>query len=46
MEGLSYGEIAQIMEVPEGTAKGWASRGRAALLLMLVPESRDGRKRA
>ncbi len=42
MEGLSYGEIAQIMEVPEGTAKGWASRGRATLLLMLVPESRDG----
>src|SRR3712207_5257653 len=44
MEGLSYGEIAQIMEVPEGTAKGWASRGRAALLLLLVPESRDGWK--
>jgi RNA polymerase sigma-70 factor, ECF subfamily len=42
MEGLSYVEIAQILEVPEGTAKGWASRGRAALLLMLVPESRDG----
>jgi len=46
MEGLGYGEIAHILEVPEGTAKGWASRGRAALLLMLVPESRDGRKRA
>src|SRR5918998_43507 len=28
MEGLSYVEIAQIMEVPEGTVKGWASRGR------------------
>jgi RNA polymerase sigma-70 factor (ECF subfamily) len=41
MEGLSYGEIAQILDVPDGTAKGWASRGRAALLLMLVPESRE-----
>ncbi len=41
MEGLSYGEIARILEVPDGTAKGWASRGRAALLLMLVPESRE-----
>ena len=41
MEGLSYGEIAQILEVPDGTAKGWASRGRAALLLLLVPESRE-----
>ena len=41
MEGLSYGEIAQILDVPDGTAKGWASRGRAALLLMLVPEIRE-----
>ncbi|MGH3146851.1 MAG: RNA polymerase sigma factor [Rubrobacter sp.] len=40
MEGLSYAEIASILEVPDGTAKGWASRGRAALLLALVPESR------
>lgn len=41
MEGLSYAEIAQILEVPDGTAKGWASRGRASLLLMLVPETRE-----
>ena len=41
MEGLSYGEIAQILEVPDGTAKGWASRGRASLLLRLVPETRE-----
>lgn len=40
MEGLSYAEIASILEVPDGTAKGWASRGRAALLVLLVPESR------
>ena len=43
MEGLSYAEIGQILDVPDGTAKGWASRGRASLLLLLVPES-DGRK--
>lgn len=42
MEGLSYAEIAQILEVPDGTAKGWTSRGRAALLLALVPETREG----
>jgi RNA polymerase sigma-70 factor (ECF subfamily) len=36
MEGLSYGEIAEILEVPRGTAKGWASRGRAELLAVLV----------
>jgi RNA polymerase sigma-70 factor, ECF subfamily len=35
MEGLSYSEIAQVLEVPEGTAKGWVSRGRAAMLLAL-----------
>ncbi len=46
MEGLSYAEIAQILGVPDGTAKGWASRGRASLLLMLVPDSRgpEGRR--
>src|ERR671913_1215936 len=38
MEGLSYSEIAQVLEVPEGTAKGWASRGRAALLMALAQE--------
>jgi len=35
MEGLSYAEIAEVLEVPEGTAKGWVSRGRAALLVAL-----------
>ena len=39
LEGLGYAEIAEIMDVPEGTAKGWVSRGRAALLLTLVPEA-------
>ena len=36
MEGLSYSEIAQVLEVPEGTAKGWVSRGRAAMLVALA----------
>ena len=35
MEGLSYAEIAEILEVPDGTAKGWVSRGRAAMLVAL-----------
>lgn len=35
MEGLSYAEVARILDVPDGTAKGWVSRGRAALLLAL-----------
>ncbi|MGI9050265.1 MAG: RNA polymerase sigma factor [Rubrobacteraceae bacterium] len=39
LEGLGYAEIAEIMDVPEGTAKGWVSRGRTALLLTLVPET-------
>jgi RNA polymerase sigma-70 factor, ECF subfamily len=38
MEGLSYAEIAEVMQVPEGTAKGWVSRGRAALLMALAQE--------
>ncbi len=42
MEGLGYGEISEILEVPEGTAKGWVSRGRAALLVLLSRESSDG----
>lgn len=40
LEGLSYPEISEILEVPEGTAKGWVSRGRAAMLVML--SSDDG----
>jgi len=35
MEGLSYAEIAEVMEVPDGTAKGWVSRGRAAMLVAM-----------
>lgn len=45
MEDLSYAEIAEILDVPDGTAKVWASRGRAALLVALSnPDgaSRDG----
>jgi RNA polymerase sigma-70 factor, ECF subfamily len=38
MEGLSYAEIAQILDVPVGTAKGWVSRGRATLLVALSEE--------
>jgi len=35
MEGLSYAEIAEVLEVPNGTAKGWVSRGRAAMLVAM-----------
>jgi RNA polymerase sigma-70 factor, ECF subfamily len=42
MEGLSYAEIAQVLEVPEGTAKGWVSRGRAAMLVALAQEHAPG----
>ena len=45
MEGLSYAEVAQILDVPDGTAKGWVSRGRAALLVELSRESGEGRSR-
>ncbi len=38
MEGLSYAEIAQVLEVPTGTAKGWVTRGRAALLMALAQQ--------
>ena len=41
MEGLSYSEISQILDVPEGTAKGWVSRGRAATLVALTEQRRD-----
>jgi RNA polymerase sigma-70 factor, ECF subfamily len=43
MEGLSYAEIAEVMEVPEGTAKGWVSRGRAAMLISLSEEDHSRR---
>jgi RNA polymerase sigma-70 factor (ECF subfamily) len=41
MEGLSYAEVAQILDVPNGTAKGWVSRGRAALLVALSEEEKS-----
>lgn len=31
-EGLSYEEVAKVLGVPKGTAKGWSHRGRLALL--------------
>lgn len=43
MEGLSYAEIAEVLEVPVGTAKGWVSRGRAAMLVALERNGRRGR---
>ncbi|MBA3944574.1 MAG: sigma-70 family RNA polymerase sigma factor [Herpetosiphonaceae bacterium] len=36
LEGLSYREVAQALGVPEGTAKGWAHRGRAQLKELLT----------
>ena len=39
MEGLSYAEIAEVLDVPDGTAKGWVSRGRAAMLVALAEEN-------
>lgn len=39
MEGLSYAEISEVMGVPDGTAKGWVSRGRAAMLVALAREN-------
>ena len=42
MEGLSYAEIAAVLEVPDGTAKGWVSRGRAAMLVALTQERISG----
>jgi RNA polymerase sigma-70 factor, ECF subfamily len=44
MEGLSYAEIAEVLDVPDGTAKGWVSRGRAAMLVVLA--EKDGLPRA
>ncbi len=45
MEGLSYAEIAEVLDVPNGTAKGWVSRGRAAMLVALAEQDRLHRRR-
>ncbi len=42
MEGLSYEEIAEVMDVPTGTAKGWVSRGRASMLVALSEKGKEG----
>jgi RNA polymerase sigma-70 factor (ECF subfamily) len=39
MEGLSCTEISKVLGVPDGTVKGWASRGRAAMLAALTQGS-------
>jgi RNA polymerase sigma-70 factor (ECF subfamily) len=44
LEGLSYREISEILEVPEGTAKGWVSRGRTAMFVMLSQNGGDSRE--
>ena len=36
MEGLSCAEISEVLGVPNGTVKGWASRGRTAMLAALT----------
>ena len=39
MEGLSCAEISEVLGVPNGTVKGWASRGRTAMLAALTQGS-------
>jgi RNA polymerase sigma-70 factor (ECF subfamily) len=41
MEGFSYEEIAEIVEVPAGTVKSRLTRGRAALKEILVADGLD-----
>lgn len=36
LEGISYREIAEHLEVPEGTVKGWVHRGRQQLKELLT----------
>lgn len=36
LEGFSYAEVAIALGVPEGTAKGWAHRGRSRLKNLLT----------
>jgi RNA polymerase sigma-70 factor (ECF subfamily) len=39
MEGLSCAEISAVLGVPDGTVKGWASRGRATMLVALTGDT-------
>jgi RNA polymerase sigma-70 factor, ECF subfamily len=39
MDGLSCAEISKVLGVPDGTVKGWASRGRTAMLAALTQGS-------
>src|ERR687897_1477270 len=39
MEGLSCAEVSEALGVPNGTVKGWASRGRTAMLAALTQNS-------
>jgi RNA polymerase sigma-70 factor (ECF subfamily) len=39
MDGLSCAEISEVLGVPNGTVKGWASRGRTAMLAALTQGS-------
>jgi RNA polymerase sigma-70 factor, ECF subfamily len=41
MEGLSCAEISEVLGVPNGTVKGWASRGRTAMLVALTQGSAE-----
>src|SRR5829696_10421471 len=36
MDGLSCAEISEVLGVPDGTVKGWASRGRSAMFAALT----------
>lgn len=36
VQDLSYTEISEVLGVPDGTAKGWASRGRSAMAAALA----------
>ncbi len=38
MEGFSYDEISEVLEVPAGTVKSRLKRGRAALKELLAAE--------